>query len=173
MRLSPRRSALLSALLALVWTCSVAAAQTVFVVRHAEKISESDERLTDAGRERARRLAEMLGRAGIRAIYATDTERARDTATPLSEALKIPITTYDVGKGMAKRAPDAAEFAQRLRREHPDGSVLVVGHSNTVPAILKALGVQDDITIANDQYDNLFIVVPGAASASTLVRLRY
>lgn len=156
---------------------SRALAQTVFVVRHAEKISESDQRLTEAGRERARRLSKMLGSSGIRAIYATDTERAKDTAKPLSDDLKIPITTYDVGKGMAKGALDASEFASSLRRDHtnpnPNDAVLVVGHSNTLPAILKALGCRDEVTIAAQQYDDLFVVVPGAGGGATLVRLKY
>ncbi|HEX4439383.1 MAG TPA: phosphoglycerate mutase family protein [Thermoanaerobaculia bacterium] len=163
----------LATLAALALTSSLALAQTVFVVRHAEKISESDQRLTDAGHERARRLAKLLGSAGIRSIYATDTERAKDTAKPLSDALKIPITTYDVGKGMAKGAPDATEFASSLRKDHPNDAVLVVGHSNTLPEILKALGVKDEISIAANQYDDVFVVVPGASGAPTLVRLKY
>ena len=152
---------------------SLALAQNVFVVRHADKISEEDERLSDAGHERARRLAKVLASSGIRAIYATDRERARDTAKPLSEAMKIPITTYDVGKGMAKGAPDAAAFAAELRKGHPGDAVLVVGHSNTVPAILKALGCKDVVTIDGKEYDHLFVVVPGSAVGATLVRLRY
>jgi len=152
----------------------LASAQTaVFVVRHAEKVSETDQRLSDAGRERAARLAKMRGAAGIRAIYATDTERARDTAAPLAQALKLPITTYDVGAGMAKDTPDASELARTLRRDHPGDAVLVVGHSNTVPEILRALGCREPITIAGQQYDDLFIVVPGGSGAPTLVRLRY
>jgi broad specificity phosphatase PhoE len=154
-------------------TSSLALAQTaVFVVRHAEKISESDQRLTPAGHERARRLAKLLGAAGIRAIYATDTERAKDTARPLSEALKIPIATYDIGKGMAKGEPDATAFAAELRRDHPKDTVLVVGHSNTLPAILKALGVREEIEIAAEQYDDVFVIVPGGSGAPTLVRLK-
>ena len=162
-----------AALAVFALTSTLARAQTVFVVRHAEKISESDQRLTEAGHERARRLAKLLGSAGIRAIYATDTERAKDTARPLSEALKIPITTYDVGKGMSKGAPDATGFAAELRKDHPNDAVLVVGHSNTLPAILKALGVKDEISIAANQYDDVFVVVGGAGSAPTLVRLKY
>ena len=160
-------------LAALAFSTGFALAQTVFVVRHAEKISESDQRLTQAGHERARRLAKLLGSAGIRAIYATDTERAKDTAKPLADALKIPITTYDVGAGMAKGAPDATAFAASLRKDHPKDAVLVVGHSNTLPAILKALGVREEVTIAAQQYDDVFVVVPGGADGTTLVRLKY
>ena len=144
----------------------------VFVVRHAEKISESDERLTDAGRKRAARLAKMLANAGIRAIYATDTERARDTAGPLAEQLRLNVTTYDVGAGMSGKPPDASSFVQSLRRDHAQDAVLVVGHSNTVPAILKALGCAEEVTIGAQQYDDLFVVVPGGGGA-TLVRLKY
>ena len=156
---------------------TLAAAQTaVFVVRHAEKISDTDQRLTEAGRERASRLATMLGAAGIRAIYATDTERAKDTAAPLAKTLGLTVATYDVGGGEGK-PPDAAAFVQSLRREHPQDAVLVVGHSNTVPAILKALGCREEISIAGQQYDDLFVVVPGGSGSSTtaptLVRLRY
>jgi broad specificity phosphatase PhoE len=157
-----------------VLASSLSLAQTVFVVRHAEKISESDERLTEAGHERARRLAKMLSAAGIRAIYATDTERAKDTAGPLAEALKLPINTYDVGAGMAKGAPDASELAAQLRRDHGSDAVLVVGHSNTLPAILKALGCKEEVAIAAQQYDDLLVVVPGSSGGGpTLVRLKY
>ena len=139
---------------------AVAKAQkTVFVVRHAEKISDTDERLTDAGRERARRLAAMLKDAGIGAIYATDTERARDTAGPLAGALGLKITIYDTGGGM--RGPvDARPFVAMLRKEHARDVVLVVGHSNTIPDLLKALGCPGELKLAPEEYDNLFVVVP-------------
>jgi broad specificity phosphatase PhoE len=158
--------------LALAVTTLVSAQTAVFVVRHAEKISETDQRLTDAGRERATRLAKILGAAGVRAIYATDTERAKDTAAPLAKTLGLRVATYDVGGGEGK-PPDAGAFVQSLRRDHPHEAVLVVGHSNTVPEILKALGCREDISIAGPQYDDLFVVVPGGSGGPTLVRLRY
>ena len=65
------------------------AQNAVLVVRHAEKVSDTDERLNDAGRARAWSLAKMLKDAGVGAIYATDTERARDTAKPLADALGL------------------------------------------------------------------------------------
>src|SRR6476659_10316725 len=91
------RSTACIAFAGLVLIPPLASAQTVFVVRHAQKGSETDLRLSDAGRERAARLAKMLGAAGIRAIYATDTERAKDTGAPLAKALGLTVATYDVG----------------------------------------------------------------------------
>jgi hypothetical protein len=53
------------------------------------------------------------------------------------------------------------------------GNVLVIGHSNTIPELLKRLGVKETIAIADSEYDNLFIVVRGATGEPTLIRLRY
>jgi broad specificity phosphatase PhoE len=150
----------------------VLAQKAVLVVRHAEKISDTDERLTEAGRARAAHLAKMLKDAGVTAIYATDTERSRDTAKPLADALGLKVTIYDTGAGM--RGPvDARPFVATLRNEHAKDVVLVVGHTNTIPDLLKALGCPGDLKIASDEYDNLFVVVPKAPGTPTLVRLRY
>lgn len=149
-----------------------AAQKAVFVVRHAEKVSEADQRLTAAGRQRAERLARMLRDSGIAAIYATDTERARDTAAPLARALGLKIATYDTGASM-KGAVDARPFVAALRKDHPSDVVLIVGHSNTIPDLLRALGCAETISLADDEYDDLFVVAPEPGRAATLVRLRY
>ncbi len=166
-----RRVAVLVAAVVVFGSFRALAQQAVFVVRHAEKISEEDERLTDAGRARAARLAAMLKDTGITAIYSTDTERTLGTARPLADALGIKIGIYEA-KAMNGRV-DAASLAERIRREAPRGVVLVVGHSNTVPPLLTAFGCPDDVTIAGDEYDNLFLVVPSEGPKPTLLRLRY
>ncbi len=140
------------------------AQKAVLVVRHGEKVSDTDERLTEAGRARAERLAKMLKDAGVTAIYSTDTERARDTVQPLAAALGLKVEIYDKSD---------AQFVERIRREQPGGIVVVAGHSNTIPDLLKALGCPGDFKIASDEYDNLFLVVPKADGPATLLRLRY
>ncbi len=148
------------------------AQKAVLVVRHAEKISDTDQRLTEDGRARAERLAKMLKDANVTAIYSTDTERTRDTAKPLAAALGLKVTIYDTGGGM--RGPvDARPFVAMLRKEHAKDVVLVVGHTNTIPDLLKALGCPGDLEIAADEYDNLFVVVPRSSGPATLMRLRY
>ena len=127
-----RRRAALAALLAALLPAAAPAQQAIFVVRHAEKESPASEPsvpLSEAGRARAARLAAMLKDAGVTSIYSTDTVRTRSTAGPLAEAVKHPIQIYT----------DVAALAGELRRE-PQGVVLVVGHSNTVPKLLSALG---------------------------------
>jgi len=171
MKTSARAAALLAvALLAL--PAPARAQKAIFVVRHAEKISETDERLSDAGRARAGRLAQMLKDSGVTAIYATDTERTRGTVEPLAAALGLKVAIYDTGATMAGKV-DARPFAAKLRKENADGVVLIAGHSNTIPDLLKALGCPDALSIASGEYDNLFVVVPKADGTATLVRLRY
>lgn len=143
---------------------SALAQRAVLVVRHGEKISDTDERLTEAGRARAERLAKMLKDAGVTAIYSTDTERTRGTVQPLAAALGLKIAIYDKG--------DTA-FLERVHAGEPEGVVLIAGHSNTIPDLLKALGCPVDFKIAPDEYDNLFVVVPRANGPATLIRLRY
>lgn len=139
------------------------AQKAVIVVRHGEKFSDTDERLTEAGQARAQLLAKMLKDSGITAIFSTDTDRTRGTVQPLATALKMQVRIYD----------NPVALIETLRRDHANGVVLVAGHSNSVPAILKLLGCAGDITIEAQEYDNLFVVVPKDGGTATLVRLRY
>jgi broad specificity phosphatase PhoE len=160
------------AALALVFLCpppSVYAQRLVFVVRHAERADgaaqqmqgQADPPLSKAGEARAAKLAGMLADAGIKAIYVTEFRRTQDTARPLATRLGL------VAQPVSFR--DTSALVSKLRNEHAGDIVLVVGHSNTVPAIIKALG-GPEVTIAESEYDNLFIVVP---SAGTLTRIRF
>ena len=109
------------------------AALEVVVVRHAEKLADGDDpALSDPGRARAQRLAYLLRDAPLVAVYSTDTQRTRQTAKPSADEHGLALTIYD------PRVPPA-EFVARLREMHPHGTVLVVGHSNTAPAIAAAL----------------------------------
>ena len=148
---------------------AVRAQKLVFVARHAERAdsgapgmpAQADPPLSAAGEARAAMLAAMLGDAGIRAIYVTEFRRTQDTARPLAERLGLSARKLPSG--------DTGELIGRLRAEHANDIVLVVGHSNTVAAIIQALG-GPEVTIADNEFDNLFIVVPGTG---TLTRIRF
>ena len=141
------------------------AQKLVFVVRHAERAdagtqAQTDPPLSAAGEARAQRLAAMLADAGVKDIFATEFKRTQDTAKPL--AMKTGVVVEQVA------ATDAALLIAKIK-SHPNDVVLVVGHSNTLPAILKAL-VGVDLAIADNEYDNLFVVVP---ATGTMTRIRY
>lgn len=111
-----------------------AAGATYLIVRHAEKADDDprDPSLSEAGHARARRLIEALARTPLRAAYATGYRRTQGTAAPAAAAHGLQVTLYD-----AKQP--AADFAAALRRDWPQGTVLVVAHSNTAPGIAAAL----------------------------------
>ena len=128
-------------------------AQTIFLVRHAERAAISgstttDTHLSEAGRQRAQALANMLKDAKITAIYTTEYKRTQETAAPLASSLGMqPEVVF---------ADDTATLVPKLKASQ--GNVLVVGHSNTLPHLINALGVSSRITIAESDYDNLFLI---------------
>jgi phosphohistidine phosphatase SixA len=146
----------------------------IILVRHAEKALDANEPgvpLSEAGRARAARLAQMLTAAGVTAIYATETERARQTAEPLARALKVDVRAYSPRDASGKLAPQL--LLDRLKKDDSSGIVLVVGHQNTVPDLLAALGHVEKVEIGDKQFDDLFVVVPKPTGPPTVVRLKY
>ena len=125
---------------------------TVIVVRHAEKADNSaDPVLSSDGEARAQELARVLSDVTINNIYTTPLNRTRLTAKPVAESKGI--TTKDHATNLS-----AVELAARIRSENAGRVALVVGHSNTVPELLKALSNNAfNIQIAEGQFDNLFI----------------
>lgn len=140
---------------------------TVFIVRHAQKADPHDNSqgspLSDEGKRAAARLASALRSAHIDAVFATPTTRARDTARPTAAIFGIEVTDYPPG--------DPEALAASIRGKWAGRSALIVGHSNTVPALVRALGGDADGELAGDEYDNLFIVtiteVAGRRSIAT------
>ncbi len=136
----------------------------VFLVRHAEKSDDGskDPPLTAAGRARAARLARVLADVGLTAVYSTDYRRTRATAEPAARAAALDVRTYD-----PKRP---ADLASRLRSTA--GRYLVVGHSNTVPELVRALGGDPGPDMSEAEYDRLYVVSIGGTGVTTL-RLHY
>lgn len=163
------RTARLAALvifLALPLARPLSAQRAVILVRHAEKVDASDDPpLSTAGEERARKLAAMLKDAGVTTVVTTEYKRTQLTAAPLVQSLHLtPVV-------LSSKKPE--DTVARLREKHANDVVLIVGHSNTVPAMLAHLGVDAGVTIGDVDYDNLFIVVPHAGGKPTLLRLRF
>ncbi len=162
------RSACAVAAIVLFWLPVAAHAQKlVFVVRHAERADsamtqmqgKADPPLSARGKARAVKLAAMLADAGISAIYVTEYLRTKQTAQPLADKLHVAPRQY----------ADADALVKELHSAHANDIVLVVGHSNTVPGIIKALG-GSEVKLEESDYDNLFIVVP---AAGTTTRIRF
>lgn len=147
------------------------AAQTVIVVRHAEKMSDSgDPPLSEAGQARAQALAEALRDAGITHVVTTSLRRTIQTGAPTAQAAAVVPTSIDVSSGGAAHIAQVAGFVQAL----PDEAiVLVVGHSNTVPEIARALGDPEPEMLTDCDYDRLVVLTLHDEAAPHVIRGRY
>ena len=138
--------ALLSLVLSVTLTsCSTT---TVYIVRHAEKVDETDSTdLSLPGKQRALALADTLASRGIDSIFTTPYRRTRQTAEPLARRLAIRSLDY-----APKPTGAVVDRVDRIRGK----TVLVVGHSNTVLEIARGLGATPSLrTIESAEYDNL------------------
>lgn len=141
---------------------------TFVLVRHAEKADDGskDPPLDVDGTARAQALAAGLRDAPLRAVYATAYRRTQATAAPAASGHSLPVTTYD-----AKLSP--REFATRLLHGHAEGTVLIVGHSNTVPDIAAALCQCNVPPMGEDEFDRRLIIRVDAQGHATLQTERY
>ena len=140
---------------------------TVYVVRHAEKLnpSDPDTPLSPEGQVRAHELAKTLARAGVQRIYATTKLRTQQTVAPLAELRGLEVVLLEPG------AVD--ELVQRISTEDVNLVVVVAGHSNTVPNIVKGLSMVDVGGIPEERYDRLFKVVISADGKAKVEELRF
>jgi len=144
---------------------------TIVLVRHAEKVMGTieDPPLAAEGVRRAERLAQMFGDVkggnGLDAIYVSDTKRSQQTAAGLASRLGMKPVVYP--------AADVEGTARRLLREHRGGRALIVGHGDTVPALVQKLSGQAVPGIPEDEYDDVYVVTVPSFGRSSVLRLKY
>lgn len=157
--------AVLAVLVLAAWTVASWGSTTVVLVRHAEKMELGDDPgLSEAGLAHARRLAEMLERAGIEAIYVSQARRTQETAAPVAALTGV--------EPRVVRADQHGKLLRRLKWRHRSEVVLVVGHSNTVPLIADGLGAEIGLVDAED-YSGLWIISYSRLRGTRLLALRY
>ncbi len=140
----------------------------IYIVRHAEKTGETpDADLSAKGKTRIEVLKWMLRDIAIDAVYSTDAPRTLHTVEPIAKERGLSVESY---------VPRPGKLAQTIRQKHRGQTLLVSGHSNTIPELLKSLGVpiEDKILLG---FDDLFIVTldgrDADAKGATLQRLHY
>jgi broad specificity phosphatase PhoE len=139
------------------------AAPVVFVVRHAEKASTGgkDPALSVQGQKRADALVHILKDLQITSVFVTEFKRTQETAAPTAREAHVSPTVVS--------ANDIGALVEKLRALN--GNALVVGHGNTIPDLLKALGIATPVSIPEDDYTEIFVVLVG--DAPQLLRLHY
>jgi broad specificity phosphatase PhoE len=144
---------------------------TVVVVRHAEKAlgTIDDPPLSPEGEQRSERLALIFGEAAgaghLDAIYVTNTRRTQQTAAPLAARLHlVPVVLP---------AADVLGAAARLLNEHRGDTVLVVGHSNTLPQLVRELSGKQIEPIPDDDFGEIYVLSVPRFGKASLVRMKY
>lgn len=141
---------------------------TVYLIRHAEKMSEQDRDpdLSQRGRERADSLAVQLRDSGVNMIIVTNLKRTMQTAAPLARARHISPKIIPIEGTVEDHIERTANEIMR----HPGATILVVGHNNTIGRIVEKIGGGAIGDICADEYSNLIIVsiVKGRAVRSLL-----
>jgi broad specificity phosphatase PhoE len=134
--------------------------EMVIVVRHAEKATDDpvDPTLSAAGLKRAEALADALANAGVGAIVTTHLKRTQATTAPLASKLGIKPVVLVVKRGETAAHIADVVAAVNAARATKKGAVLVVGHSNTVPLIVKALSGVTVANICESQHADVFIL---------------
>lgn len=158
---------------------AASAPRTVILVRHAEKGADDprDPALSELGRERAQDLARLLARSGARRLVVSEYRRTRETLEPLAATLGLELESVP--------ARELEDLAKSLAATPPGETVVVAGHSNTVPALAERLGAtlrdvtggaQGGATLDEAEYDRLFVLTlppAGSALAPAVLELAY
>lgn len=170
--LTPRRRLVIAAAVGCLAVAAAAAAQpatsaptTVILVRHAERVSmtDADSPLSETGQARARALAQLLADAGVSTIITSDRLRTQQTAAPLAQARNLRPEVLPADQ------LDAVIASIQARR---GGTILVVHHSNTVPALAEKLGAAIP-AIADDEYDRVVVLTLSAEGPVRALTLRF
>ena len=153
-------------------------ATTVILARHAEKMDapREDPPLAEMGVARAQKLASLLAGAGVKAIYTSQFLRTKLTAEPLAKQLGVAVTPIPLQvKPSSPREVSEQSIRQIVDKimEHPGDTALVIGHSNSVPDVIRMLGGDTVPIIDEKKFDDLFIVTVYAKGKAKVVQLKY
>lgn len=151
---------------------------TVYLVRHAERADEprQDPPLTEKGVLRSQELARVLGNANVKAIITSQFLRTKATAEPLARKLNLSATSISLSLNPANPRQIAehstAEVTNKIL-ENSGGSVVVVGHSNSIPDVIRMLGGDVAPVIDEKKFDDLFVVTVYAKGKAKVAHMKY
>lgn len=151
---------------------------TVFLVRHAEKADGpgQDPPLSEAGKLRAEALARLLQSAGVKGIYTSQFQRTRQTAEPLAKRLGLTVSPVALSVKPSNPREVSDESIRELTKKveaHAGEALLIVGHTNSVPEVIKMLGGDAVPKIDESKFDDLFVVTVYAGGRAKVVQLKY
>ena len=141
--------------------------RTFFLVRHAEKaLSGDNPSLTAAGQARAQELARLLEEVPIDAVYSTNYNRTMETVMPIATAKNLLIEKYD--------PKNLTDFVASFQRPSQKKKILIVGHSNTTPALINIFTNSNQYSnLSEKQYDNMFLLSSIDGKVVDILTIKY
>ena len=144
-------------------------ATTVILIRHGERDEpnptdpDPDPHLNELGRARAQTLIHVVGKSGIKAIYTSHFLRTKETAQPLAGHLSLLPIQIDA-------VPD---IGNDILSKHAGKTVLVIGHTDSVPQLINQLGAGRSVNIEDGEFDRLFVVTVFSSGRASVTELKY
>jgi broad specificity phosphatase PhoE len=143
----------------------------IFALRHADRVSENIDALSDEGKVRAKLLARMLAQSGIRNAYCSDAKRTQDTVAPLEAEPGVQLKVHVVPIGSSGTNGHVQAIVTALNALPADSTAAVIGHSNTIDLVIKALTNKVIAPIGPNEFDKLFVLsIPAGSPSLTLLR---
>ena len=155
-------SSLALLLFSILFSANTFAADTmIIVVRHAEKSTDDpkDPSLSEQGIARASKLAAVLKDVDLKAVYATQYKRTQQTGLIAATQNGLFVQVRAANKENTKTY--TLDLLKEILKKHRGEAVLIVGHSNTVPEIVKHLSNVDVTPIGENEFDRLYVITPG------------
>lgn len=118
----------------------------------------------------------MLANAGIKAIYTSQFARTKQTAEPLATKLGLtvaPISLKSNPNNPRQIAEESTTEVVNKILESPGENVLLVGHSNSIPDVIKMLGGDLVPAIDERKFDDLFVVTIYAKGKAKVTQIKY
>jgi broad specificity phosphatase PhoE len=143
---------IVSIFLTLVFQATIAQSQTttIYLIRHAEKADSSQNpELSEEGLKRAVRWTKYFELKNIDFFYTTLTRRTQMTCSTIATSKQKEMIFYDFSKFTLKEVIE----------KHPGKTILIVGHSNTVPKqINDFIGEEIYQKIDENEFGNLYTI---------------
>lgn len=116
-------------------------------------MQSNDVELSDLGHARARLLRDSMQSKALNGVFATTVRRTQQTVEPTAASKGLTVRLYAATQPAADALVDSLAAIKGKK-------FLVAGHSNTVPAMVRHLGLPCSFTgnIPDNDYDNLFII---------------
>jgi 2,3-bisphosphoglycerate-dependent phosphoglycerate mutase len=140
---------------------------TIVLIRHAEKVKDGtqDPALSAEGKQRAVVLVKMLEQNDIASIYSTNFKRTQQTVLPIAQAKGIAVQTYH---------QTDLNWLQKVAKENSGKTILIVGHSNTIPEMANALLSEKKFEQYPDTlYDQMLVIQYNEKTKPSVLVLRY